>query len=507
MADKKKRAILPPSYLVPGIQNGGNHIQNKEINKSPYGEVDRSQQGRNIAVPLPDYETLFPQRRHGVQGETRWDHIIAEVNQKHRDTPSDFLGQEMSVDGPEEQEPSMMSSPPQKNLALRHYQTQPMNTKPVSSQQLVPPIPPKAVATPYPRPVPDSSQRQSHIVTRSPAGHNPSAVSGPMITKASSRDSLSVRSRDDVTKVLKTSSAPQPASQMDLLNTTAPDDQRNAQITVNKEAPRAKPRQKVNENESVSAVTPVVSKNGNSNTTTSFSSSADQKGRWTEENFAVFDPFPNTDLLSQDPWAQLAKNQEVDGLFTGSLQNEQKLDDRGMTAEDLNGIFSQNKPADPFDIFDGGISKKQDEYKKKDEETKQVSPSFKRRTQNQIHPSITHSDNKTFKSLNSPTTITKADQGLFVRNAKNESVAQKPQADVKTPSIEKEDPFGAEPFTVFPTRAFSDSLQVVMEEPETQTESWSGDKMPLRAWVSPSEGQPVSAQKSSGSGLAFVPRR
>ncbi|KAL2092619.1 hypothetical protein ACEWY4_012417 [Coilia grayii] len=33
-------------------------------------------------LPLPDYETLFPKKRHGVMGQTRWDHIIAEVNQR-----------------------------------------------------------------------------------------------------------------------------------------------------------------------------------------------------------------------------------------------------------------------------------------------------------------------------------------------------------------------------------------------------------------------------------------
>ncbi|XP_063050910.1 uncharacterized protein rab11fip1a isoform X1 [Engraulis encrasicolus] len=33
-------------------------------------------------LPLPDYEILFPKKRHGVMGQTRWDHIIAEVNQR-----------------------------------------------------------------------------------------------------------------------------------------------------------------------------------------------------------------------------------------------------------------------------------------------------------------------------------------------------------------------------------------------------------------------------------------
>ncbi|XP_029684870.1 rab11 family-interacting protein 1 isoform X6 [Takifugu rubripes] len=58
-------------------------------------------------------------------------------------------------------------------------------------------------------------------------------------------------------------------------------------------------------------------------------------------------------------------------------------------------------------------------------------------------------------------------------------------------------------------RTISDShQQVIMEEPmEYQSENGSSGKMPLRAWVSPSEVQPVSAQNSSGSGLMIFPRR
>lgn len=516
MADKKRRAPLPPSNPVHGTQNGGNQIPVREINNPAYVEVDGSQQGKKMTVPLPDYDTLFPQKRHGVQGQTRWDHIIAEVNQRHRDVPPDFLGQEMSVDGPEEHGPSIRSSLPQENPALWHYQTHltPQETKPVSSKKVAPPAPPKAATSPYPRPVADPGQRQGqNVAHQSPIEPNPSAVPGP-VNANSSRESLSVRSRDEARKALQPPTAPRPPSQMDWANTT-PDDQRKAQVTVNKEAPIAKPRQKVSGNEPVqqgdSAVTSVVSLNSNIQALSSSNmSSMDKKGRWTQETSAEFDPFPSTDLLPKDPWTQVKQNQEVDDLFTGSVHKEQKFEDRGMTADDLNNIFSGEKPADPFAIIDGGDSNKEGVYRKNDEDSKKVSPAFERWRQREA---TTHSDNKTFKSQQIPEnkeeTITTANQSLSTRNVKNESVKQKLQADAKTLSHlnGREDPFEAEPFTITSAWNPSEPLQVVMEEPEAQEESLSGGKMPLRAWVSPSEVQPIGAQNSNGDGLAFTPRR
>lgn len=506
MADKKRRAPLPPLDPVHETQNGGIHVPVREINNPAYVEVDGSQQGKKMSLPLPDYETLFPQKRHGVQGQTRWDHIIAEVNQRHRDVPPDFLGQEMSVDGPEEHGPSIRSSLPQENPPLRHYQTQPQVTKPVSSKKVAPPAPPKSAAPPDPRPVADSSQRQSQNIARqSLMQPNPSAVPGPVNTDASSRESLSVRSRDEARKVLKPSHAPRPATQMDWATST-PDDQRNVQVTVNKDAPRAKPRQKASGSEPVqqedSAVTPIVSLNSNIQTLSSSSmSSMDKKD--TQENFAEFDPFPSTNLLPKDPWTQVKQNQEVDDLFTGSVQKVQTLEDRGLTADDLSNIFSQEKPADPFAVFNGSDLNREGECMK---DSEQASPAFQRR-QYEILPSTT------FKPQQVPAykeeTTTTANQGLSARTVKNESVTQKLQADVKTPGHlnGRADPFGAEPFTVTSATSSSKPLQIVMEEPEAQAESLSGGKMPLRAWVSPSEMQPVSAQNNSGGGLSFTPRR
>lgn len=500
MAETKRRAPLPPLRPEHGSQNGGSPAPVREINNPAYVEVDGSQKGKKMSLPLPDYETLFPQKRHGVQGQTRWDHIIAEVNQRHRVVPPEFQGQEMSVDGPEEHRPSVRSPLPQENPALRHHQTQPQETKLVSSKKAAAPAPPKVAARPYPQIVADSSPRPSQNIARQPALQP--AVPGPVNADTyTSRESLSVRSRDEARKVTQPLPALRTASQ----NAPTPDDQRNAQTSVNKDVPRAKPRQRISVNEPLqqedSAVTPGVSLNSSNQTLSASSmSGVDTKGRWAQENFAEFDPFPSADLFSKDPWTQVKQSQE-DDFFTGIVQKEQKLEDHGMTAEDLNNIFSQEKPAVGFN---GG------EYRKKDEDSQQASPAFQRLRRNETLPSSSHSDNQTSKAQQVPkeeTTVNTAHQGLSARTHKNESVTQKHQSDVRSQVNGREDPFGAEPFAVASAWTPSEPLQVVMEEPEAQTEGLSGGKMPLRAWVSPSEIQPVTAQSSNGGGLAFVPRR
>ncbi|XP_076587681.1 uncharacterized protein rab11fip1a isoform X1 [Chaetodon auriga] len=507
MAEKKKRAPLPPSHPVHGTQTGNNI---REINNPAYVEVDGSQQSKKMSLPLPDYETLFPQKRHGVQGQTRWDHIIAEVTERHRVAPPEYLGPEMSVDGPVEHRPSLRPSLPQENPVMRHYQTQPQETKPVSSKKVAAPAPPKSVAPPQ---IPDSSQRQSQIIAQSLMRPNPTAVPGPGNTDASSRESLSVRSKAGTRKALQPPPASRPASQIDW-DTATPDD--DVQVPEKREAPTAKPRQRVSGNDPVQEEYSVSDKHMNVQTSSSSGmSNMDKKGRQAKETFAGFDPFPSTDLLTEDPWAQLNQKQEVDARFASRVQNEQRLEDRGMTADDLNSIFSQDKPIDPFAGFNGSDSNKHSE-KGEEDDTKQVSPAFQRRNsqrRNQIHTSTTHSDNKTFKSQQEPgykedTTVTTANQGLSTRDVMSESVTPKHQAEVKAPSrlYGGEDPFGADPLNAAAWTP-SEPLQAVMEEPEPQAGGLSGGKALLRAWVAPSEGQPVSAQNSNGGGLALSLRR
>ncbi|XP_054466173.1 rab11 family-interacting protein 1 isoform X2 [Anoplopoma fimbria] len=495
-----------PASLMADKKRSGGITPVREITNPAYVEKDDPQPGSKMSIPLPDYDTLFPQKRHGVQGHTRWDHIIAEVNQKNRDFA------EMSVDGPEENEPSVQERP-----AMRHYQTQAQQTKPISSKKAAAPAPPKSVAPPDPRSVAHASQTKSqNTAHQSPMKPNLPTVSGPVNT---TRESLSERSRDGARTALRptpeATHAPRSASQMDL-ETITPDDEREVQGTVDKKAPRAKPRQRESGNEPVqqedSAVTPVVSdKHMNSNIQTFSSSGMSSRvtrGRPAEKNFEI-DPFPSTELLSKDPWAQLETNQEVDPFSTGSVQKEQMVEALGMNPDDLENVFSQEKHTDLFADFNASDSNKQSEYRKKD----QVSPVFQRRNSQKQKQSnfTTYLENKTSKSrqYKEETTITTANQVPSTRDVRNGSIAPKPPAEVETQNqfYGSQDEFGAEPFSS--TLTSSEPLQVVMEgvESASQAGGLSGGKAALRAWVSPSDVQAVSAQNSNGGGLALTPRR
>lgn len=497
---EKKRALLPPSYIQQQTQNGGNQIKVKEIDNPVYEEEETSQQRKKMSVPLPDYETLFPQKRHGVQGHTQWDHIIAEVNQKHMDTYPNFLGKEMNVDGPDDNDPTI-SSAQKTNPTLNYYQTKTQDTKVATSQKIATLSPSKLAISPHTKPISDSSQRQDQSLSPDHVGSSSSAVQKPVPTLATIRKSVSVRSRDEEFKVLQ-SSVPQKMGQMNAWDAQPSDNRKNTQLTIRKDVPTAKPRQKSNGNqlnqEQVSTVKPVAS----SLTSNTNVSGMDTNGQWTE-NFALFDPFPSADLLSKDPWTEMANNKQ--DHFTGGGQKEQKFEDCGMTVEDLNDVFGQNISVDPFANFNGDNLNKNDENKK---DCKQGSLSFKS-MQNQSSASNNQSNNKTLK-LNESSTHTRCDPISSARNTRNELPGQISQSDEKMPNTVsgRKDPFGIEPVSVIPPRTFSDSLQVVMEEPiEYQSENGSGGKMPLRARVLPSEVQPVSAQNIIGSGLVFSQRR
>ncbi|XP_072244300.1 uncharacterized protein rab11fip1a isoform X1 [Leuresthes tenuis] len=490
MADQKRRVLLPPLYAVQETKAGSSSV--REIENPAYIDTAGSQQGKKLSLPLPDYETLFPQKRHGVQAHSRWDHIIAEVNQRHRDTPPELLGKEMSVDGPQELQPSPGSSISKDSPTIRNYQ----ETKPVSSKKVAAPAPPKPVPSPHSRSVVDSSQNTApHSLMRP----NPSAV------PASGKTDRGM-SRDGETKALHpspvTTPAPRTSSQM-ALDKTPSDDPRKMQVPLNKEAPTAKPRQKVKEPKQQEDST----MNGNVQPLSSSNvSSMDKKAK---ETFAEV---PITERLPKDPWAQPKQN-----LFTSNVQKEQKLEDLGLTADDFDQIFNQEKTAEPFSYFSARDSNKQSDYRKKEDDSKQVGPAFQRKNSQrgrQILPSTARSDDKTFVSqqeaaFKEGTTVPTAIQGFSARDATDASVALQPQADGKTPNslYAEEDSFRAQPLYVPSALASSESLQVVMEEPAPQTGGLPGGKAPLRAWVSPSEAQPVSTQNINGGGLALTPRR
>ncbi|XP_072288759.1 uncharacterized protein rab11fip1a isoform X1 [Eucyclogobius newberryi] len=315
MADKKRRAPVPQSYTVNGTQSGG-----REILNPAYVEPD-TQQTPRLSLPLPDYETLFPQKRHGVQGHTHWDHIIAEVNQKKRDGEIVFTGNEMSVDGPEEHQKTLQSS----STPVRQYRTHTEDRKPVSSKSVAAPQPPKEIKpdhykppteTTSLRPRQNSSQNRSSIVV-------PDSTQKRVTTDRTNGESGSSR------KVLHPASAvqaPGPRSQIET-DRSPQENVRISQRTANREAPTARPRQKPSGREST-----LISESN---------IESDRKAPDTE-----FDPFPNNHFLSNDPWGQTQPFQNVD-LFT---DKEKKPEEQGMTPGDLDSIFSSAITSDPFTV-------------------------------------------------------------------------------------------------------------------------------------------------------------
>ncbi|XP_029916078.1 rab11 family-interacting protein 1 isoform X3 [Myripristis murdjan] len=561
MSETKRRAPVPPNYAAHGFNSGlSSHIESpsrnsdlvtiREIENPAYVEADGSQNYKRPALPLPDYESLYPQKRHGVQGYTRWDHIIAEVNQRQRDNPPHTLSQEMSVDGPEEPAPTRRSSLMQERPAVHSHQTQHQEAKPVSTKKIPAPLPPKPVATTHPQSVAASNQNQSRSFTQTHSfveRPNRSAVQRSVNSTTSSSEAQSVMSKDEGRKVLPPShaatdhilptEAPRPTSQTSWDKTPPPSDQKEV-LVLTKEVPTARPRQKALGKESMKQEDPdaavvVATQNTNSDNQALHSlavNNTDKRFREVNEKVAEFDPFPNAVLLAKDPWAQLEQNQGVDDCFTGKVQTEKKLEDQGMTANDLDKLFMPDHPIDPFSSLYGSDSGSHPEHKKKNTDSSYQSPAFQRKNsqrRKQLLLSLGHSDNKDTKSHQEPkpkeeTTLTTANHSLSSKEVWTESITspsftQHPQIDVKTQRtldggerVEtqfKEDPFGADPFIVpssSPSQTTTEPLRVAMEESASQAGGLSGGKTPLRAWVLPSD---LNAQNSNGGGLASLSRR
>lgn len=402
MADKKRRAPVPPSYHVNGTHGGG-----RELLNPAYVEPEPQLQTPRMSLPLPDYETLFPQKRHGVHGQTRWDHIIAEVNQKHRDDHIEFVGREMSVDRPvqdHEMPPYDRSSTP-----VLQYRTHTQAPKPVSTKSVAAPVPPKQVAPPQYKSVVETSQ----ILSKNSSQTRSSIVGSDSLQKPVTADRTSgdFGSSRKVLHPSSTVQAPRPDSPMKM-DRSPHGSPRISPTTLNREAPTVKPRQKPSSSDSV-----LISENR-----TQINVNINER----KVPGIEFDP----PVLSRDPKTQ--QFQEVD-LFTDN--NEKKPDKRGRTTDEPDNIFSSDKTSDPF-VVSNGESSQPREYR-----------------------SYTQSQPKSYH--------------------------------------DREDSFTTTKFT-------NEPLPVVLEEPATG--SLAGGKSPIRAWVSPSEVQPVSAQSSSG-GLALSQRR
>ncbi|KAM6953964.1 uncharacterized protein rab11fip1a [Aplochiton taeniatus] len=488
MADKKRQAPKPPglaAYMSPI----------REIENPAYVEPAGFQLAYRPPVPLPDYEMLFPQKRHGVQGHTQWDHIIAEVNQKKMDHSPLLIGREMSVDGPEEPNGLHVRPKPsvtQERVALRPNQASPPAAPGTSWKKTPVPAPPLPAVTAETRPVAESVPEQSSPAY--PATERPRAPVPP------SRDvrqaSNTIASVDGKPKLPIETPGP----------TSRPaDDQRDVPVSIPRETPTAKPRQTAGSSDPAEmAENRPKTKTGRSSSReiTRINSTEDTMNKKAileritkaKERFVEPSPFPSDDLLTKDPWAQPQMRLGGDNLFTGGLQTDQTHPlDQGMTPDDLDSLFaSETYQMDPF-AGDDGI------------EPYEQSPAFQRgfssRRKKRQPPA---------KSLGGEAAVSQyptPKEEPAVPTATTSSLRLEPGADVpsqytlcdrsRVESVIKEGPTAADPFSSSPTASVHTSplepLQAALEGDSFQNGGASGGKTMFKAWVAvPEECRPYS---------------
>ncbi|XP_017551884.1 uncharacterized protein rab11fip1a isoform X1 [Pygocentrus nattereri] len=156
MSEKKHRALQPPSYPGGSSKNGNHHPENEVHSPT-------SQQGQRPPLPLPDYDSLFPKKRHGVMTDTRWEHIIAEVNQRKMDSHLKNIEEEMSVDAPNEPVPNKSEIIKERSLITNQHQKQYLEASSVSTTRMEPKqalIPPKSTTSATARQVLEVNSKQ-----------------------------------------------------------------------------------------------------------------------------------------------------------------------------------------------------------------------------------------------------------------------------------------------------------------------------------------------------------
>nr|XP_014015580.1 unnamed protein product [Salmo salar]XP_014015581.1 unnamed protein product [Salmo salar] len=572
-SDKKRRNPLSPSPIVPqsdGNPNAGFRIGDPVPIKAVESKIP--------SLPLPDYDSLFPQKRHGVQGQTRWDHIIAEVNQRQQEYVPRLIGKEMSVDGPDLDSPGPPRNDKYSYLQeraaehLHQQQTQVQSTSlrsvgPSSLPALTPPSKPVA-AVPL-RLVVDSNTNQDQSTIQANPSERPNAFVSKVLVSTrpmvQSRDLPSVTPREDAKKVINTSVAtasdgkpvfstekPRPTSQV--VSVSSSTDEPKGLPNTPKEIPAAKPRQRLvrkeplrpadHEQTSAGSTTveqenrlerrastldimrrssPVTAKNTEVTAYNekqllfdSAESDIDKKTQLEhmKAKFAELDPFPIADILPKDPWAQPEPSHTGNYLFTGEPQKNRKLKEQAMTTDDLDKLFAPNNPTDPFASFNDG-----DSDEPREQEKTEHSPAFQRgfsqikKKQGAPQPSANSSNKAAIGKIE----LDKQDPSpredkLISSAATTGCVKLAPQNTRQSKlygreGVETQDKWAADPFTssspVPSVLTSPEPPQSVVGEPTSQT----GEKTLLRAWVSPSEVQPLTVLSSNGGGPASTPCR
>ncbi|XP_064793393.1 uncharacterized protein rab11fip1a isoform X1 [Oncorhynchus masou masou] len=586
-SDKKRRDPLSPSPMElqsHAKSNAGFRIVSAKSAVASGDPVPiKAVEGKIPPLPLPDYDSLFPQKRHGVQGQTRCDHIIAEVNQRQQEYVPHLIGKEMSVDGPDLDSPgpprndkySYLQERAAEHLHQQQTQVQKVQSTslrsvgPSSSPALTPPSKPVA-AVPL-RLVVDSNTNQDQSTIQANPPEAPNAFvskvlvsTKPMVQK---RDIPSVTPREDAKKVINTSFSTasdgkpvfstekhRPTSRVVLVSSST--DEPKGLPKTPKEIPAAKPRQKLVRKEPLRPAdheqtlagsttveqenrlerrastldmmrrsSPVTAKNTEVTAYNEKQLLFDSADRDIEKKtqfehimkakFAELDPFPFADILPKDPWAQPEPSHSGDYLFTGEPQRNRKLKEQAMTTDYLDKLFVPNNPTDPFASFNDGNS----DEPREQEKTEKHSPAFQRgfpqikKKQGAPQPSA----NSRNKAVIGKTELVKQNPSpredkLIISAATTGCVKLAPQNTRQSQlygrdGVECQDKWAADPFT---SSSHVPSVLTSPEPPQSvvgELTSQTGEKTLLRAWVSPSEVQPLTVLSSNGGGPTSTPRR
>lgn len=342
MPEKKYRAPQPSS--PPGYDK---HRPKNEAQVNSF----TCENSQRPSIPLPDYEALFPKRRHGVMSNTHWEHIIAEVNQRNMTLPDGE--KEMSVDGSDESMSIKTSA--EKNKSARDYpEVSSAFTKTTEPKQAL--IPPKP-GNPGPS---DQSQQDTKMNVKGNLNPMPDStlvqISEPgkekPIPTARTIKKPTDRKSDVVTPGLPQAKSRQGASSKEPVKQVQPEQTMQAftsSASSQVEGKKGSTATKIlweNERLKEGKPTPVNITDKTVNTPKDpFANVTSAPDKKTTE----FDPFPSDQLISQDPWALPQQTMDPDDLFINCLKNVRKPEDQRLSTADFDNIFgSAAFKNDPF---------------------------------------------------------------------------------------------------------------------------------------------------------------
>ncbi|XP_058245759.1 rab11 family-interacting protein 1 isoform X2 [Hemibagrus wyckioides] len=384
------RGQQPPSYPGDPFKNEKLNLKNGTQVNSP-----TSEKIQRPSLPLPDYEALFPKKRHGVMSDTRWEHIIAEVNQ--RKTAVEESQSEMSVDGPEEPTSNKSSILKERNMPNldQHQRDYPVVSS-ASTKGMVPKqplIPPKPTNFTSPKKQLESISEQDYTQERLPSIHGEKTK-----TDLGRNPGKSVQSQQDTQMNVKGTLNPIPDHTLGQISDSKKDKPIPIARNIKKPTsdqnfdvdtaglPLAKPRQGTPNKEPVRQVQPEQSMlafppSTNSQVERKKEGSTPTKSLWEsfkegkpipvnkpnktanmpkeqplanvtstpEKKLTEFDPFSSDKLISHDPWALPQQTMDQDDLF--GLKKGKKPEDQGLSFDDFDNVFGSVASKNEFDPF------------------------------------------------------------------------------------------------------------------------------------------------------------